>query len=79
MDYSPDYQEFSRWIMAIKSKVTDFGRVNIGIGAYKLGDSPKKFEQEVRFCEKCGGGACVIFHYGSLVDNPSLADFLLNR
>ena len=79
MDYSPDYQEFSRWISAIKGKVIDFGKVNIGIGAYKLGHSPKEFEQELRFCEKSGGGVCVIFHYGSLLDNPSLADLLLNK
>ena len=79
MDYSPDYQEFSRWISAIKSKVRDFGKVNIGIGAYKLGHSPKEFEQELGFCEKSGGGSCVIFHYGSLLDNPSIANLLSNK
>ena len=79
MDYSPDPQEFGRWILAIKNKVSDFRKVNIGIGAYKLGHLPEEFEQEVRFCEKSGGRSCVVFNYGSLLENPSAANLLSNK
>jgi uncharacterized lipoprotein YddW (UPF0748 family) len=76
MDYSPEPAEFERWVTAIKEKVPDFKKVNIGIGAYKLVNYPKEFKQEFRFSEGAGSGACVIFHYGSLLQNPALTDFL---
>lgn len=79
MDYSPDHLEFERWILALKERVPDFKKVNIGIGAYKLISSPEEFEKEFHFSEKTGCGTCVIFHYGSLLQNASLADILISR
>ena len=72
MDYSPQPSEFERWISSAKTKTRDFKKVNIGVGAYKLVRSPETFEQELRLGEKAGGGACVVFHYGSLLENPAL-------
>ena len=77
MNYSPDPQEFEQWITAVKPKIKNFKKVDIGVGAYKLVRSPEVFKKEWDVCEQSGGGACVIFHYGSLVENPSLGNFLI--
>lgn len=77
MNYSPRPVEFKRWIAAAKTKTADFSKVNIGIGAYKLTRSPGTFRQVYRIGEKTGCGACVIFHYGSLLQNPALGSFLI--
>jgi uncharacterized lipoprotein YddW (UPF0748 family) len=76
MSYSPDPSEFEKWIASAKTKTEDFKKVNIGVGAYKLVHAPRTFEQEFRLCEKAGGGCCVVLHYGSLLENPSLGSFL---
>ena len=76
MSYSPYPREFERWITTAKSKTAYFKKVNIGLGAYKLVRSPRTFEQEYRLCEKAGGGDCVVFHYGSVLQNPALSGFL---
>ena len=54
MDYSPEHAEFERWISAIKEKVPDFKKVNIGIGAYKLVGFPEEFKKEFNFSENAG-------------------------
>ncbi|MFH0854921.1 MAG: family 10 glycosylhydrolase [Candidatus Omnitrophota bacterium] len=76
MDYSPEPSEFKRWISAIKDKVDDFRKVKIGIGAYKLGNLPEEFKEELRFSEKLEAGGYVIFHYSSLTENPALVNIL---
>jgi uncharacterized lipoprotein YddW (UPF0748 family) len=76
MSYSPYPSEFKRWISAAKAKTDDFTKVNIGVGAYRLGRAPRTFEEEFRMSENAGGGICVIFHYGSLLENPALGDLL---
>ncbi|MDD5136335.1 MAG: family 10 glycosylhydrolase [Candidatus Omnitrophica bacterium] len=79
MDYSPDPSEFNDWIAAARTKTKNFNKVNIGVGAYKLAGSPKILEEEFRLAESSGGFACTIFHYGSLVKNPDLANLFLRR
>ncbi len=78
MDYSVDLKEFERWITAIKEKTTDFSKVKIAIGAYKLARSPEIFEQEFRSCEKMGT-TCAVFHYGSVLESPAFEMFLTNQ
>ncbi len=72
MSYSSSPAEFANWISSAKEKVRDFKKVNIGVGAYKLVGKPELFEEESRICEGSSGGDCVIFHYGSLLENPVL-------
>jgi uncharacterized lipoprotein YddW (UPF0748 family) len=72
MDYSPTPAEYESWITDAKKKKQKLKKVNIGIGAYKLVNFPHLFEQEFRICENIGGRACVVFHYGSLLENPEL-------
>jgi uncharacterized lipoprotein YddW (UPF0748 family) len=76
MSYSPYADEFAKWISEIKDKVSDFKKVYIGVGAYKLVKSPKIFDSELSICEKSGAGGCVVFHYGSLVRKAGLRNIL---
>ncbi len=76
MSYPDEASEFEKYILDAKKRVEDFSKVNIGIGAYKFVYSPEVFPDELRLCEKSGGGACVIFHYGSLRESPALAQSL---
>ncbi len=77
MSYSPDPDEFGVTITKAKSKIADFGKVNIAIGAYKLTRLPGQFAQEFEITESSGAGGFAIFHYGSLLKNPALGDYLI--
>ena len=77
MDYSIDLKQFERWIRAVKEKTTDFSKVRISVGAYKVVHTPEIFEAEFQSCEKMGT-ACAIFHYGSLLESVDLQKFLTN-
>jgi uncharacterized lipoprotein YddW (UPF0748 family) len=76
MNYSDDPAEFTKLNEGMRSKVKDFKKVKIAVGAYKFLKSPKGFEQEFRDCEK-SGNTCAVFHYGSLLDNPDLDAILI--
>ncbi len=78
MDYSDEIPRFEKNILEAKQKVLNFSKVNIAEGAYKLENSPSVFVHEFNICEKSGGGACVVFHYGSLLKNPALRSYLIN-
>ncbi len=73
MNYSPDPAQFARWTLNAKDQVGRSRRMNIGIGAYKLIGRSETFREELRACETAGAGACVVFHYGSLREDPRLA------
>lgn len=77
MNYSPDPEEFRKWIVRAKKEIKDFSKVKIGVGAYKLVKDPAVFTEEFRDCEKTDAGACVVFHYGSLIEGPRLKTFLI--
>lgn len=76
MSYSPYPGQFERWIAKAGAKVRDFSKVNIGLGAYRLAGSPGIFRNEFRIAGSSGAGGWVIFHYGSLREEPALADVL---
>ena len=78
MSYSKDTSAFEKYISEAKSKTVDFKKINIGVGAYKLTGSPEIFLEEFKLCEESGSRACVIFHYGSLLQNPALASSLIS-
>ena len=71
-------RQFERWITAVKEKTTDFAKVKIAVGAYKLVHTPEIFEREFRSCEKMGT-TCAVFHYGSVWETPELYKFLTSR
>ncbi|MFA5144513.1 MAG: family 10 glycosylhydrolase [Candidatus Omnitrophota bacterium] len=78
MNYSPEPDEFKRWIALAKEKTPDLSKLKIGIGAYKLVKAPEIFNREFQDVEE-SGGSCVIFHYGSLVENPGLKKILFKK
>lgn len=78
MSYTKKTEDFEKYIAEAKSKTRDFKKVNIAIGAYEFLDSSKTFAKQFKLCEHSGGGACVVFHYGSLLENPALQDPLIN-
>ena len=78
MSYSPDLPEFERWVRSAEKEAVDINRVNVAIGAYKLVSSPEVFRKELNFSESMLLHACVIFHYGTLLQNPTLAHFLMS-
>jgi uncharacterized lipoprotein YddW (UPF0748 family) len=76
MSYPKDVLEFSKNIQEAKDKVKDFKRVYIGLPAYKLVDAGKVFRDELQIARFSGAGSCVIFHYGSLLEDTGLIDIL---
>ncbi len=76
MDYSPDPEEFKRWLTVVREKVSDLSRVTIGVGAYKLVHAPALFHEELRGVEELGMTGAV-FHYGSLLENPALKSVII--
>lgn len=78
MDYSVDLKQFERWITAVKEKTKDLTKVKISVGAYKMVHTPEIFEQEYSACEQMDT-TCAVFHYGSLLENPKLQDFLTGK
>lgn len=78
MSYSTDISTFQKDIEQTKSKVTDFKKTRMAIGAYKMLDTPEIFKSLIKLCEQRGVRAYAILHYGSLLQNPALGNFLMN-
>ncbi|MDD4954936.1 MAG: family 10 glycosylhydrolase [Candidatus Omnitrophica bacterium] len=79
MTYSDKIPEFERQIEEAKKKAVFTDKINFTIGAYKLKKYQEKFAEELDFCEKSGGAACVILGYGDLALNPSLSKVLTDK
>ncbi|MDD5217183.1 MAG: family 10 glycosylhydrolase [Candidatus Omnitrophica bacterium] len=80
MCYIPTVPEFERYLDDAKIQAGDFFvKVNLAVGAYEMLDKPGTFAEQFRLCEDSGGGACVVFHYGSLLQNPALTEPLNAR
>ena|GEM_PF-476504 len=78
MDYSPDPQEFKRWLIVAKEKVADLSKVRVGIGAYKLMNASESFDSEFNTIKELGiMGA--IFHYGSLLESQQLKSTIIKK
>lgn len=76
MSYSSDPAEYERFVFGAKEVAKNFKKVNVGVPAYKLVKEPAQFAQLYQVCEKAGGRACVVFHYGSVLDSPGIDHFL---
>ena len=72
MCYAPDVREFEKYLADAKNKMGDLSKINIAVGAYRLLAEPEIFEKQWDLCEDSGARACVVLHYGSLVQNPAL-------
>lgn len=79
MSYSDNEKEFKKYVLEAKDKAINFSKVNITIGAYELGKKPDVFKRQLKTCENAKPNAGIIFHYGSLLENSKLANFLTGR
>jgi uncharacterized lipoprotein YddW (UPF0748 family) len=77
MNYSASVPEYARFIKEVKKNVADFSRVYMAIGAYEMAGKPDVFLEEIKIARESKSGGWVIFHYGSLLDDPVLMDCLI--
>ncbi len=78
MNYSPEPEEYEYRITEIKTKVKDFSKINITVGAYKPETSLESFQREFKICGNSGAGACVVFYYQSILERPLLSKFIMS-
>ncbi len=79
MTYTDSVAEFQKILSEARSKTPDTQKVNVGVGAYKLGKNPELFEGQWALCEASDCRECVVFHYGSLLEHPSLRASLTKK
>ncbi|HNX90316.1 MAG TPA: family 10 glycosylhydrolase [Candidatus Omnitrophota bacterium] len=79
MSYAADPAKFKEYVFDVKSTARDMKKINLAVGAYELVDSPKKFEEELSVSETSGCASSVIFHYGSLLENPDMKEILMKH
>ena len=79
MSYSSDPEEFAGFIAGAKKETQDLGKTMIAVPAYKLTGSAPTFGRQMRLCREADSGGCVVFHYGSLLEDPALARFLTDE
>ncbi len=72
MSYKREPEAFRKQIEDARLRVTDFRKVNIGIGAYELLNVPQDFARQTELCHAAGGRGCAFFHYENLIENPAL-------
>lgn len=79
MSYAKETPTFERYLRDIKNKTREFSKINIGVGAYKMANLPQTFDEQFELCEQAGGRSCVVFHYGSLLENARLKEKLISQ
>jgi uncharacterized lipoprotein YddW (UPF0748 family)/peptidoglycan/xylan/chitin deacetylase (PgdA/CDA1 family) len=78
MDYSPNPDEFKRWLAVVREEIPEHSKVKIGVGVYKLVRQPRIFARELRYVEELGMNGA-IFNYGSLLESPELRAILIRE
>ena len=76
MTYPEDVSEFEKYLSDVKARIENFKKIWVALPAYKAIDNPKIFFEEWRLCEEFNGGACVVFHFGSLTASKELYEFV---
>jgi len=76
MAYPKDAEEYQKYISEAKTRTDDLRKLHFAVAAYKLTGSPEEFTRHLRVCKSSGAAACVIFHYGSLLDAPAMTKTL---
>lgn len=77
MSYPLDPLDLEENIMGARARAEGLGKVNVGIGAYKMLKNPALFDQHWSLCEASDARGCTVFHYGNLLENPELARRLI--
>lgn len=76
MSYPIEIADFEKNIIDFKKHVNDFKDVNIAVGAYKLVDHPDIFMKQFDVCQQAKARSCVVFHYSSVLESPSMGEYL---
>ena len=75
MNYPPDLATYEKNVKGIVPWVDDLSRVNLAVGAYKFEQGHEEvFLKQFDYCRQAFVRACVVFHYGSLLQNVRLRD-----
>ncbi len=78
MCYKPEPSDLEKYILDAKIQTAEhFKNVNIAVPAYQLVKAHEKFDQQFELCEKAESRGCVVFHYGSLLEDPALTSPLI--
>jgi uncharacterized lipoprotein YddW (UPF0748 family) len=78
MSYPDNVEDFRKNIEDARKRVDDFKKIKLGVGAYKFIAAPLTFTRQFELCESAGSGACAVFYYGSLLENPALKASLIS-
>lgn len=79
MSYPLDPLDLEENMMGASARAEGLGKVNVGIGAYKMLDHPELFDQQWKICETSDARGCAVFHYGSFLENPELGKKLVEE
>ena len=79
MDYSDNRKIVKKRAEYILKQAGAGGKVAVGLGAYKMLDSPEKLLLQVEDCRKLGAIGVVLFSYDNLTRRPELFSFLGKR
>lgn len=79
MAYTENPEKFQDYMKDVKTHIAEPKQINMAVAAYKLMASPAKLQEQWDICEKESFRSCVLFHYGSLIENPELKKALEPR
>ncbi len=78
MSYPETVEEFSKDIEDARKRVRDFRKIYLATPAYKFPKTSDVYIRQFNLCKDSGAGACIVFHYGSLIVNPALKQYIRN-
>ncbi|MEI8345190.1 MAG: family 10 glycosylhydrolase [Candidatus Omnitrophota bacterium] len=76
MCYADTIELFERYLTDLRATGIDLSKLRPAVGAYKFMSSPQEFRTQFQLCETVRPGETVVFHYGSLTENPLLSEVL---
>jgi len=74
MAYNISTPRFEEMIRDAERRIGSLSKVHVAVGAYTALKNPAVFEEQFRLAERSGARAPVVFHYGSLLENPALVE-----
>jgi uncharacterized lipoprotein YddW (UPF0748 family) len=76
MCYAKDEAAFEKYIEDARKNLPALNKANIAVGAYSQLATPSVFVEQFRKCEEASPRACVVLHYGNLLENQEMATAL---
>lgn len=73
MCYVRDGAAFDRYLRDAGRRLGSLEKLNVAVGAYALTDDPDTYHRQMLSCEESDSRACLVLHYGNLIEHPELA------